>query len=192
MNARITIGLTGVLLLAGMALGFPALSVHAEPELTEASPAFGDVLQTLPESLHLCFSEPVKVDESADWKFNVSTPDGRALGLRIVFEPSGGCVDVFPGAPADPPQGIWTFDWLVQAQADSSEGSGVIKFQLGELAPGETPLEKPDSNGSGNTDDGDDTPAGLLVAIGAGVALVLVATGGFVISRRRRTQAAGK
>ncbi len=49
MKARITIGLTGVLLLAGMALGFPALSVHAEPELTEASPAFGDVLQTLPE-----------------------------------------------------------------------------------------------------------------------------------------------
>lgn len=178
-----------VTLSLGMAL-FVALAItpaRAEPELTEQNPAYGDVLETLPEFLHLCFTEPVKVDESENWKFNIFTPDGRALGLRIVFRPSGDCVDVYPGAPEDPPEGIWTFDWLVRAQADDSEGSGVIKFQLGALQPGETPLEKAEADDAGDSPgDSDGSSTGLLVAIGAGAALILVASGGFVLSRRRR------
>ncbi len=179
----------GALLLAvAFAAGLAPMSARAEPELTEQNPAFGDVLEELPESLHLCFSEPVKVDESKDWTFNVLTPEGRALGLRIVFEPSGDCVDVFPGAPEEPPQGIWTFDWLVHAQADDTEGSGVIKFQLGELQPGETPLEKPDSETTTEpaSSDGGGSSTALYAAIGAGAALILVAAGGFALSRRRR------
>lgn len=179
----------GALLLAlAFAASVAPMSARAEPELTEQNPAYGEVLQTLPESLHLCFSEPVKVDESKDWKFNVMTPEGRALGLRIVFEPSGDCVDVFSGAPDEPPQGIWTFDWLVHAQADGSEGSGVIKFQLGELQPGETPLDKPDSGDTADAagSEGGGSSTALYVAIGAGAALILVAAGGFALSRRRR------
>ncbi len=177
-----------LLLALAFAAGVAPMPARAEPELAEQNPAYGDVLQELPESLHLCFSEPVKIDESNDWKFNVLTPEGRALGLRIVFEPSGDCVDVFPGAPEEPPQGIWTFDWLVHAQADNSEGSGVIKFQLGELQPGETPLDKPDSGDTTEPSrgDGGGSPTGLYVAIGAGAALILVAAGGFALSRRRR------
>ena len=161
---------------------------QAEPRLTEQAPRFGEVLQSLPESLHLCFSEPVKVEQSQDWKFDVKAPDGRSLGLRIVFKPSGDCVDVFPGAPEQPPQGIWTFEWLVHAQSDNSGGSGVIKFQLGELQAGETPLPTPEptkrpDSGSGGSGDGPSTA--VLIAISIGAVIVVGATGGFVISRRR-------
>ncbi len=176
-------------IIAAMAAAIMAWQpAHAEPKLTEQSPQYGDVLQTLPESLHLCFSEPVKVEQSPDWKFDVKAPDGRSLGLRIVFQPSGDCVDVYPGAPEEPPQGIWTFEWLVHAQSDNSEGSGVIKFQLGELQPGETPLPTPKAteapdNGSG--DGGGGSSTGMLVAIGVGATLIIAASAGFVISRRR-------
>lgn len=190
MKNKMAAGAAAALLLAmAFAAGRAPMAALAEPNLTEQNPAYGDVLQTLPESLHLCFSEPVKVDESSDWKFSVLTPEGRALGLRIVFKPSGDCVDVFPGAPEEPPQGIWTFEWLVHGQADGSEASGVVKFQLGELQPGETPLEKPDSGDATETGGGNDggSTAGLYVAIGAGAALILVAGGGFALSKRRRT-----
>ena len=189
MKSKTAASAAGALLLSlAFAAGMAPMSAHAEPELTAQNPAYGDVLQALPEFLHLCFSEPVKVNESKDWTFNVLTPEGRALGLRIVFEPSGDCVDVFPGAPEEPPQGIWTFDWLVHAQADDSAGSGAIKFQLGELQPGETPLDRPDSGDTTEPAAGDDgsNSTALYVVIGAGAALILVAAGGFALSRRRR------
>jgi hypothetical protein len=157
---------------------------RAEPQLTEASPKYGDVLDSLPQFLHLCFSEPAKVDDSKDWKFDVLTPDRQALGLRIVFEPSGNCVDVYPGAPEDPPNGIWTFNWLVRAQSDDSEGSGVIKFQVGELRSGERPLVREEGK-PGEIDDSGGSSTVLLVALGAGIALVLAAGGAFVFLRRR-------
>lgn len=185
MKTRIVLSAT-IIALIGWTLA-PAMAptaVHAEPKLTEAKPAYGDVLEAIPEFLHLCFSEPVKVDDAGDWKFNVKTPQGQALGIRIVFEPSGSCVDVYPGVPEEPPPGIWTFDWLVLAQADGSEGSGSIKFQMGELQPGETPLDKPNS-GVTASDQDDGTATGLLIAIGMGAALIIVATGGFIFSRRR-------
>jgi len=170
-------------------LAYLVPAAYAEPKLTEATPAYGDVLQTLPDSLHLCFSEAVKVENSTDWKFNVKTPDGTALGLRIVFKPAGDCVDVFVGSPEQPPEGIWTFEWLVHAQSDGSEGSGAVKFQLGQLQPGETPLEKakPTASATSDSGNGGGTPVGLFVAVGAGVALIVVAGGGFALSRRRRS-----
>lgn len=162
---------------------------RAEPRSKEENPAYGDVLDTLPEFFHLCFSEPVKVEGSDNWKFDVVTPEGTSLGLRIVFTPAGDCVDVYPGAPDEPPQGIWTFDWMVRAQADDSEGTGVIKFQLGELQPGETPLDRGDAGDTGSLDASDDGSSPiLLVAIGVGVALILVAGGGFALSRRGARQ----
>ena len=187
MMTKLAAAIVGLLLSTVVVAGLPLTTVYAEPKLTEQDPAYGDAIETLPEFFHLCFSEPVKV-ESPDWKFNVRTPDGGALGLRIVFMPSGDCVDVYPGASEDPPQGIWTFDWLVRSQADDAEGSGAVSFQLGDLQPGETPLKKPDSGGTTNSDgDGGGTSIGLFVAIGAGAALIIAGGAGFVFSRRRRT-----
>ena len=193
MNTRTAFAAAAMLTLAAIfaKAAHPAL---AEPKLTEQSPQFGDVLEKLPDSLHLCFSEVVKVENSTDWKFDVKTPDGTALGLRIVFKPAGDCVDVFVGAPDSPPEGIWTFEWLVHAQSDNSEGSGAVKFQLGQLQPGETPLEKPAPTAGPSSSSGGDsgTPVGLIVAVGVGVALIVVAGGGFTLSRRRRSSPSGR
>ena len=187
MRFRIAPAVAGIVLLILVAVAFSSRAAYAQPSITEADPAQGDVLATLPESFHLCFSEPVKVDESSDWKFNVRTSEGRDLGLRIEFESSGGCVNVFPGAPEDPPEGIWTFDWLVRAQADDSEGSGTINFQFGELQPGETPLEKPDSSvEAGQSDSDDGAPLWLYVSAGVGIVVIAAAAAGFASSRRRR------
>lgn len=166
---------------------FPT-AAQAEPVIAEASPVHGDVLVTLPESFHLCFSEPVKVESTNDWKFNVRTPDGKDLGLRIVFQSNGNCVDVYPGAPEDPPQGIWAFDWLVHSQADDSEGSGTINFQLGDLQPDETPVGRVSAGNNADEDDGDDgVRLGLYVVAGVGAAVTLAAVGGFAWSLRRRS-----
>jgi methionine-rich copper-binding protein CopC len=187
MIVRIAPAIAGIVLLIVALVAVSSRAVFAQPSITEANPDQGDVLTTLPESLHLCFSEPVKVDDSSGWKFNVRTPDGRDLGLRIEFESNGGCVNVFPGAPEDPPEGIWTFDWLVRAQSDDTEGSGTISFQLGQLQPGETPIETPDAPADPGESDGDgDVPLALYAAAGVGGAVIMVGIAGFALSRRRR------
>lgn len=188
MRKTAELGALGAVFLAVALLLSGAPRAHAEPKITEASPQYGDVLETLPEFFRLCFSEPVKIEESTDWRFDVRTPEGRSLGLRIVFDTAGSCVDVYPGFPDPAPQGIWAFDWLVHAQADGSEGSGVINFQLGELQPGETPLEKPDTGGStaiSRDNGGGGTSTALIVAIAAGAAVILAAGAGFALNRRR-------
>lgn len=184
-SATVALVLVAAVCVLSAALRLPAAA--AEPEITEASPQYGDVLETLPEAFHLCFTEAVKVEEAKDWRFNVILPDGTAPGLRIVFLPSGECVDVYPGAPAEPPNGIWTFEWAVHAQADDSEGSGEIKFQLGDLRPGETPLAKPDAPAPETKEDDDNNvPVGLLIGVGLGAVVVVMAVAGFIVSRRGR------
>jgi methionine-rich copper-binding protein CopC len=186
MIGRISPVVAGIALFISVAFRFPALTAYAQPSITEATPAHGEVLATLPESFRLCFSEPVKVENASDWAFNVTTPEGRDLGLRIVFDTGGNCVDVFPGVPDEPPEGIWAFDWLVRAQADDSEGSGSINFQLGALQPDETPIETPDATETGQPNDDDGVPLGLYVAAGVGIVVILAAGAGFALSRRRR------
>ncbi|HET9476930.1 MAG TPA: hypothetical protein VFP63_05540 [Dehalococcoidia bacterium] len=186
MRSNLFLSAAGIALTAvAMALLTAPATVRAEPRLTAAEPAYGDVLEALPEILHLCFSEAVKTEDTSDFRFNVVNPKGGALGIRIVFDTSGECVDVYPGIPEDPPEGIWSFDWMVRAQADDSEGSGSVKFQMGELQPGETPLDRPKSESIEGGEGGASTV--LLIAIGAGVALIIVATAGFIVSRRRRS-----
>ncbi len=139
----------------------------AQPQIKEAKPANGETLDTPPESLHLCFSEPVNVE--SDWKFTVRSPDNTSLGLRIVFQPSGECVDVYPGAVApEAAKGIWTFDWLVTSQASKEEGSGTIKFQVGGDF-GLTPEPTPRPEGSGDGGDGGIGTLGIALIVAAGV-----------------------
>jgi methionine-rich copper-binding protein CopC len=163
----------------GGALG-PA-PVFAEPQVSQATPQDGAVVDVLPESLNLCFSEAVKAEGQDAWRFAVKPPGGQPLGLRVVFAPDGGCVEVFPGAPSPPPEGIWQFDWLVSAQSDGSQASGTIHFQLGALQRGETPLPAPRVS----SDDGSDPPILLFVLIGVGALVGVIGVVGLLVRRRR-------
>jgi len=170
------------------ALVFAPIQVFAEPEVTESTPIDGAVLTELPESLRLCFNEPVKAEPKAEWQFNMSPPDQTGRGLRIVFGVDETCVDLFPGTTAEPPQGIWSLSWLVHARSDGSEGSGVIRFQLGELQPGDTPLPKPKPPSTDDANDG--FPVVSIVLIGVGAVIVIGAAAGFVARVRSRKQRA--
>lgn len=149
----------------------------AEPEVTEINLEEGDVLDEAPEVVHMCFSEPVQLTgpggiSDPPWMFNLRMPDGINLGLRIVFEPSGECVDVFPGLPEEPPEGVWTYEWTVPAEADNEDkGSGQINFRVG-AGP---PLVANDFSDSGGL-----STLELVLLIAAGV-LVTAALAGFLI-----------
>lgn len=155
-------------------------SAFAEPEVVSANPADGASLTEAPGVLNMCFSEPVQTEGDGAWQFSVSPNGNTALGLRIVFSTDGLCVDIFPGTPDPPPEGIWRFDWLVKAQSDSSEGSGSLMFQVGELQPGQTPLPVPDAPDAA----GDDPPFALIGLIVVGVTIVILGAAGFFLRRR--------
>ena len=146
MNVRwVTMPLTAVLAaaLAAVVL-FPSAPppAEAQPRLTLISPNDGDVLSQAPRGIHLCFAEPVDNADTAIFKFQVTMPTGSRLGMRIVFQPDGYGVDVQPGLPSAPPEGEWTFEWLVSDRVTKETAEGVIRFQV-RADGGPTPVESP-------------------------------------------------
>jgi len=158
-----------LLLALAAALMLPASPAYAQIELTEADPPDGDRLDAPPDVVHLCFSQPVNIEDSTTFSFNYLIPDGLSLGLRIVFGPDGECVDVFPGLPTIRPTGEYTFEWQVTAAEGDEEGSGTLHFQVTQStsatpAPGETPppVTPSPEGGSGAGDAGDDDGPDIL------------------------------
>jgi methionine-rich copper-binding protein CopC len=179
-NAVRALRITALAALALVAVGAVGTrTAHAEPEVTDSNPPDGAVLEQLPTVLGLCFSEAVVTEGENPWRLVVRPPAGQSVGLRIVFNTDGNCVDVFPSVP-EKPEGIWQVDWQVRAQSDESEGSGTILFQVGALQPGETPLPAP------VVQDEDDDPSARLIALaGVGMLIVVVGAAGLYLRRRR-------
>lgn len=193
MSAVRILGIASTVFLVGaVALIVHGRSAWAQPEVTMTNVESGDVLESAPEVFHLCFSEPVNNQDQADyepeeegevpWEFGVALPDGQQLGLRIVFEADGDCVDVFPGLPEEPVEGIWQFDWMVRSQETNEEASDVVLFRVG---PGDPPIVEEES------DEGDDTA--LIAIIAVGVAAVAAAGIGsaVIVAGRRRNKGSG-
>jgi methionine-rich copper-binding protein CopC len=186
-----------LLLALAAALAFSASPAYAQIELTEVDPPDGASLNAAPDVVHLCFSQPVNIEDVASFDFGYQMPDGRSLGLRIVFQPDGECVDVHPGLPDERPAGEYTFEWQVTAAEGDEEGSGTLQFQVTESstttpAPtqGETPppVTPSPEGGTVTGDSGDDDgPDILLLALitiaSVGGAAVLFTLGYFL--RRR-------
>ena len=181
---RTSLVLTALALVLAVAASLQTFGTAlAEPKITESNVVDGDVLDSVPEFINLCFSEPVVNDDLTTdvpdpWGFAVKSPDQRAVGLRIVFQTDGECVDVFPGEPTGSSEGIWTFDWFVTAQETAEEASGVITFRVG---PGESPVATQD-------DDSDSIDYLLIaiIAVGAGALAVVVTA---VVTRVRERRA---
>jgi hypothetical protein len=176
-------------LLAVMASSMLPGPLHAEPELVDSTPPDGAVLVEPPASVRLCWSEPVRQEEEEDWDFSVVPPGGQPLGLRILFAAEGTCVDLIPGVPAGSSEGIWNVDWFVRARSDSSEKSGVVRFQVGDLQPGETALPVPQETSGGGDDDG--APIALIALAAVGAAIVALSVGVFATRRLRRRGGSG-
>ena len=133
----------------------------AQPEVTFLFPADGDTLAEPPSAIHLCFASAVNIknlDEGGDFSFRVFEPSGRGLGLRIVFQPDGFGVDIYPGVPEEP-EGEWTFEWRVTDPDTLEPTEGAIGYTVG---PGGDPLpDKPFSRcpGGGSAPTPSPTPA---------------------------------
>lgn len=157
----------------------PAL---AQLEAVEIEPEDGAVMREPPDVYHFCFSEPVEI-ERPDWEFTVTSPDGTIMGTRTVFDPSGDCVDIFPGLPAPVNEGEWVFDWRVRSQASGEEASGKVIVEVDPNAPTPTPEASPGADGTDEeTGDGDDTAA---IAVVVAVAVGIVAVAGVLFGLRR-------
>jgi copper transport protein len=188
-----------LLLALASALAFPASPAHAQIELTETDPPDGAELDAPPDVVHLCFSQPVIIEDNTTFAFNYQMSDGRLLGLRIVFQTDGECVDVYPGLPDEYPAGEYTFEWQVTAAEGDEEGSGTLRFQV---TTGSTPTPSPSpmqietplpgtpspaadtETGDADDDDGPDILLLALITIAAvGGAAVLFTLGYFLRKR---------
>lgn len=130
-------GLTGLLLFAFAAYaGQEAAPVLAdEPEITFLNPEQGAVLKEKPFVLQMCFKEPVNVndlDKGGDFRFRVLQPDNKGLGMRIVFQPDGYGVAIYPGlSDGEVPDGEWTWEYRLTDKVNTSDATeGVVKFEV--------------------------------------------------------------
>jgi methionine-rich copper-binding protein CopC len=190
-----------LLAMVGLALAAAALllslssSADAQPKVTLMFPEDGNVLVGPPPIIHMCFADPVNVkdlDKGGDFRFNVLTPEGLGLGLRIVFQPDGFGVDVHAGYPVEPPEGEWTFQWRVTEPDTLEPSSGTVKFTVaadGDPVPEDEPEActgegtptasgtqvSPPDNGRSSDDDDDGLSTVVIIIIamaaaaGAGV-----------------------
>lgn len=195
-----------LLLLAAASLFSLSSSAQAQIELTEADPEDGAQLETPPDVVHLCFSQPVNIqDDPVVFSFAYKMPDGRSLGHRAVFTTDGTCVDVFPGLPDELPAGSYTFEWQVTAAEGEEndagtpvfeQGSGTLRYVVTESstvtpAPDSTPSAgTPEATGEADADGGEDDDDGpdilliALITIGAVGGAAALATGGYLLRRR--------
>ncbi|MBI2913078.1 MAG: copper resistance protein CopC [Chloroflexi bacterium] len=158
--------MAALLLVMAAALQTLAPTALAQPTLTEADPADGAALEELPELLHLCFSEPVKIEDPSDFRFAVVTPGGQPLGLRIVFRKTGDCVDVEPGTYTGKVKGDWTFQWQVTARDSGDIGAGTIRFTV-TTEPSPSPSPAPVTASEADGGEGPDIAEMALITMGA-------------------------
>jgi len=109
-----------------MVAALPPATADAQFQVTEIDPPDGGELDVPPEFVHLCFSQAANVEDSESFNFDYQLPNGRRLGLRIVFRADGSCVAVYPGLPDDYPAGEHLFNWRVTAAAGGEETSGSL------------------------------------------------------------------
>ena len=120
-------------LMASALLMLRPSAADAEPQVTYLYPSEGDVLAEPPTQIRMCFASPVNnrdLHAGGDFQFNVVTPDGIPLGLRIVFDIDARGVTVFPGLPEDAPDGEWLFEWRVTDPDTLDPATGAIAFTV--------------------------------------------------------------
>jgi hypothetical protein len=146
--------MAGVLLFAALSaqvLVSPASGQGAPPQITYTNLHQDDVLGETPFVVQMSFSRPINVqdlDKGGDFRFALTSPQNQGHGLRIVFQPDGWGVGVYPG-PLPTIEGLpspesdnWTWEWRVVAADDGAANEGKLTFKVDEGAepiPGNTP-----------------------------------------------------
>jgi hypothetical protein len=104
------------------------------PEITLQFPADDAVLAEAPPVLQMCFKNPVNVkdlDKGGDFSFRLVRPDQLGLGMRIVFQPDGYGVAIYPGeGPTEAPEGVWTWTYRVVDNETGDPLEGEVVFEV--------------------------------------------------------------
>ncbi|MCH8920545.1 MAG: copper resistance protein CopC [Chloroflexi bacterium] len=193
MKRALTLTLLALGLMALASLASVAYAQTEYIELTESDPPDGARLIAPPETVHLCFSHVIR----GDFRISYKLPSGPNLDLRISFLPNGRCLDVQPTPPDNPPEGEHTLEWQVAAAAGSEEGSGELRFQIGERVaaatqspaatttppPATPPAEGTTAAGGADGDGPDILLTALVTTASVGGAAVLL-TLGYLLRRR--------
>lgn len=189
-------GLAGLLLiLSASFIGqAPSTSRADEPVILSQFPEDGDTLKEPPFVLAMCFKTPVNVkdkDKGGDFNFNILSPDNKGLGVRIVFQPDGYGVALYPNTmDVVQKEGEWTWKYRLTDNETLDPLEGVVKFSVKAqggseiisatpascLAPGATPQptlivpgspgvsgETPEPTGDGQVVEGDDDEPDILL-----------------------------
>jgi len=154
----------------------------AKFELTEVNPPDGARLAAPPGPVHLCFSQPLDIRDRGPTRFRYVPPDGLPLAFRVVYLPGHQCLDMIPGLPENPPDGVYTIEWHAVSADGSEEASGELRYQVlhaGATTPiaNETRAPTPQvPSGSGGNERDNDGPGIVLLAL-----LALAAAGGAAV-----------
>ena len=193
MKRALTLTLLALGLMALASLASVAYAQTERIELTESDPPDGARLIASPETVHLCFSHVIR----GDFRISYKLPSGPNLDLKISFLPNGRCLDVQPTPPSNPPEGEHTLEWQVAAASGSEEGSGELRFQIGERVaaaaqspaatatpPPTTPPADGTTAGSGADGDGPDILLTALVTTASVGGAAVLLTLGYLLRRR--------
>lgn len=124
----------------------PSPDVRAQqgPAITFQFPQEGDVLAEPPQVLQMCFAVKVNFRDppvtpvgpspspTGDFIFDVIRPGGLGLGVRIVFQPDGYGVALYPNVKEQPiPDGAWTWKYRVTDYTNTHEATeGTVHFSV--------------------------------------------------------------
>ena len=140
-----------VLALAAGSTGAPPAGAQA-PRIIDQFPEDGDVLEEPPFVLYMCFARPVNVqdlDKGGDFRFRLERPDSLGVGMRIVFQPDGYGVAIYPGyglatpaaggtpAPTIEP-GEWVWEYRLTDAETLEPLEGAVRFTVDPEAGEET------------------------------------------------------
>jgi hypothetical protein len=129
----------GLAALAALA-GPPAATLADGPVITYMFPKDGDVLADKPEVIQMCFARPVNnrdKDKGGDFDFFLVPPDKSGVGMRIVFQPDGYGLAIYPNLADKPGPGQWTFRYRVTDYTTKEPTEGQITFTV---KPGGSPI----------------------------------------------------
>lgn len=103
----------------------PAL---AQPALVESTPGDGDIIDTAPESINLCFDEAIRTD----FQITIRVPNDQTVPYTPLLRSGGECLDLRVGKVPPNVRGEWSLEWRVTSAQSTAPGFGSFQFTVRE------------------------------------------------------------